>query len=165
MVLAEGGISTERKPLRSIHRQRELHTSTIGVLDIAREQLARIGQLACLHKLVTIHHIVEIYAQRHHLCIIGIARFDVEHLLGSRVLTLADIGEVVACRLLLTHRCRCIYGVRLQERVVQTELRIEEVVVAVDVESLHSTCSVVEVVIHARNAVCDVAILHIGIEV
>ena len=165
MVLAQSEISAQREPLRSVGRECQFDSSTVRVRHITREQLARIGQLARLHQLITIEHIVEVYTERHNLCIIGISGLHIEHLLRGRIFALADIGEVVARRLLLSHRSRGVDGVITSKRVVQTEFRIEEVVATVYIESLHRTRRVVEVVVHARNAVCDVAILHIGIEV
>ena len=58
MVLAKCGISTQREPLRSLHRKRKFDTSTIGVLHIAREEFARIREFTRLHQLVAIEHII-----------------------------------------------------------------------------------------------------------
>ena len=54
---------------------------------------------------------------------------------------------------------------RLAERVVQAKLRIDEIVASGNIKPLHRTDSVIEVVVHTRNKVRNMAILHIGIEI
>ena len=53
----------------------------------------------------------------------------------------------------------------LAERVVNTEFRIDEIVATGNIKPLHRTNSVIEVVVHTRNKVRNMAILHIGIEI
>ena len=62
LVLTQSGIAFKRQQRTNVPSSSQLHSHTIGVLDVCGQGFPNFAQLACLHELVGIVHIIKVRA-------------------------------------------------------------------------------------------------------
>ena len=164
-VAAQRGVHLPAQPVGKLHACQQLDTHAVTLVHVLGHQLANLVDLAVEHKLVLVVHVIQVGAQQVTVSAELVTGFPVIEFLARGMLEEETVGVVVARRLLLGNGKRGIHAVLLVNLPVETSLGVEEVERLVDVKGLQAfgIGGPVPLVIVARDAVADVAILQVGI--
>ena len=103
-ILTQSGIGLDSQPFGGIDATLQLYAHTIRILDVGCERFANVADLARLHELVGVVHIIEVGTRLPDVAGIVITQFIVKESLGFREWIGTVVGEVVALGLTVTHR-------------------------------------------------------------
>ena len=110
-VTAQRGIALDGEPRRGTDASLQLQSYAVGVLDVGGQVLADVTDLACLHKLVLILHVVSVQSYMPVVGRVVVAQLIVHQLFGLRSGIGAIVGEVVTLRFTMAHGQRAIDAV------------------------------------------------------
>ena len=162
-VLAQGCITLDGEPRCGVDTGLQLNAHAVRVLDVRGQVLADVAHGSSLHELVGVVHIIKVHACAKEVIVEGVAHLIVEDRLSRRSRIGTVVRKVVALGLAMAHGYRGI-GTVATSMPRQTGLRVQEVVLLVDVEALVVVAAslLVEFVVDAVGLVAHVAVLDVG---
>ena len=142
----------------------QFYAKAIALGNVARHHLTVIILRSGKHKLVFIVHIINVGTGREQRRQVFIPYLEVAQPLFLRFYGIClchHILKVVACRFLMRYGIRRIYRVVIADAIIDAELRIEEVILLIDVER-QLIALVVVLLRRTLRVVCHMTVLQIN---
>ena len=164
-VAAQRGVHVPAQPVGEVHTSQQLDTHAVALVHVLGHEFTDLVDLAVEHELVLVVHVVKVGTEQETARTELVTGFPVIEFFARGMLQEQAVGVVVARGLLLGHGKRGIDTVLGVDLPVETSLGVEEIKGLVDIEGLQTlgVGGPVPLVVVARDAVTDVAVLQVGI--